>query len=221
MTGVIEDLNLNFYPKDNIKFFHNTIIFWNNFIGPLDDKTLEFIRIKQIEIIDFGKNFNSSIDGLENCESILSIRLHYNFQQQINKWPPQLIRLYLGMDYSLRLNIWPNSLRFLDLANNLHMLPSLPACIEFLKIHNDSLNPYSSLIDLSYMPFNLLSLEIDCIGIEKLWDILTPNLKHIHIIKLFVNYKDEKLEKELLPNTLIDIEILRKIVKDPKNFKYQ
>ena len=217
MGEVYENLKLNFYRANYSSVFHNTVVFWNSFKGPLNENILEFIRSKKIEIIEFGQNFNSSIDELENCESINLIRLHHIFQQQINKWPPKLVSLYMGMDYKFSIKYWPDTLRFLDLTNNFHLLLNLPPYIESLKLYNDTLNPYSSCINLSYLPINLLSLEIDCIGIEKLYDILNPNLKSIRIIKLFVNHKDEKIIREMIPNSLTDIQIYRYIVKHPKN----
>lgn len=190
ISSRMEATPFNLYKKKK------TIVFWNDFVGPLTDSMLDVIRQNKIKIVAFGINFNSSIDKLPDC--VNTITLKYRFQQPIYKLPSSLTTLNFGNYYPHSINCWPSSIQTIHIANNIHLLEYLPPYLQHLKINNLESND----INFHILPINLKSLNYECYNIDTFDDIFPPSMEILQFYKL----KKRILHQEHLPITLKKID---------------
>jgi hypothetical protein len=80
---------------------------------PLSEKILRYIEESQIKYLEFGSDFNYSIDKLPTCVEHIFFHPASKFNQPLLNLPANLKTLILGSEYWNTMEYLPCSLRFL------------------------------------------------------------------------------------------------------------
>ena len=150
----INDYSIEFFDNKNLNtdiincYGTKFITFNRNIIKPLD--LTNFVSLKKIkypsnieliqfpdglEEIEFGIEFNSSIDNLPPNIKKIIFYPDSKFNQPINNLPTSLEELQLGKHFSQSLDFLPESLKVLKIYSDKKLnLDNLPIGLEILKV---------------------------------------------------------------------------------------
>lgn len=193
--------------------------FKNSFNEPIDDKLIQKLRLydkiifgfnfnqnvknkfpSNIISIQFGHNFNKSIDNLtivDEIDTIQEIILSEKFNQPVNNLSPNIKKISFGFEFNNDVSNLPNKLEYIkfgyDFNSNVDYLPSsliyvifgnsfnqtidnLPSSIKYIELSKD----FSKQINA--IPFNLEKIKFD----KYYYDNNKEHLDNILVSKEFI-----------------------------------
>ncbi len=202
-----------FYPND-LKIFENTDL---NEIFDIMSKFSKVIFTyyynksliqlpDSVTHITFEKNFNQSIDILENCLYLTNIEFYSNskFNQLIDCLPKNLTYLHLSGDFNCTIDNLPESLQVLKISSKFNQpIDNLPPNLTTLSLQSTCFNH-----PIDYLPNKLEKLFFSSYQNTHQFNNLPNSIKHLVLDLYTITETSYKVKMPCLPNGIIHLELL-------------